>query len=115
MGGQKEKRWVLGSPFLNDYYQVYDMTRNQIGLVPSTYTNPSPNAINLPNADNVDEVQTKVFVLSVGALCYIFSQVVRSMLTTDKEPERPAAKSKREEPAAAGDDPAKEKLLEEKM
>lgn len=110
--GQKEKRWVLGSPFLNDYYQVYDMTRNQIGLVPSAYTNPSPSAVNLPNADNVDEVQTKVFVLSVGTICYIFSQVVRSMLTTDKEPERPAPQGKRDEPAAGtGDDPTKEKLL----
>lgn len=28
---------VLGTPFLNDYYQVYDMQRNQIGLVPSIY------------------------------------------------------------------------------
>ena len=31
---------VIGTPFLNDYYQVYDQTRNQIGLVPSIYTNP---------------------------------------------------------------------------
>lgn len=111
--GQKEKRWVLGSPFLNDYYQVYDMTRNQIGLVPSTYTNPSPSAINLPNADNVDELQTKVFVLSVGSVCYIFSQVVRSMLTTNKEPERPAIpKSKKDGPAS--NDPAEEKLMGDK-
>ena len=106
--GQKDKRWVLGSPFLNDYYQVYDMTRNQIGLVPSVYTNPSPNAITLPNADNVDELPTKIFVLSLGTLCYIFAHVVRSMLTTDKEPERPTAKKEE-----AGDDPQKEKLMDQ--
>lgn len=104
--GQKDKRWVLGSPFLNDYYQVYDMTRNQIGLVPSAYTNPSPNAITVPNADNVDELPTKVVVLSLGTLCYIFAHVVRSMLTTDKEPERPAPKKKRDD---EGDE--KEKLM----
>ena len=47
---------MLGSPFLNDYYQVYDMTRNQIGLVPSSYVNPGPNNIAVPNAENVDEL-----------------------------------------------------------
>jgi len=31
---------VIGSPFLSDFYQVYDMTRNQMGLVPSLFTNP---------------------------------------------------------------------------
>ena len=31
---------VIGTPFLNDYYQVYDQERNQMGLVPSVFTNP---------------------------------------------------------------------------
>ena len=65
------------------------MTRNQIGLVPSSYVNPGPNNIAVPNAENVDELQSKIFVLSVGVTLYIFSQVLRSILTTDKEPERP--------------------------
>ena len=35
----KEDRIVLGSPFLNSYYQIYDMSRNQMALVPSIYMN----------------------------------------------------------------------------
>lgn len=35
--GTQEPEWILGSPFLNDYYQIYDMKRNQVGLVPSIY------------------------------------------------------------------------------
>lgn len=66
------------------------MTRNQIGLVPTLYVNPGPGQIGVPNATNVDELYSKIFVLAVGISLYIFSQVVRSMLTTDKEPERPA-------------------------
>jgi hypothetical protein len=31
---------VIGTPFLDDYYQVYDQERSQIGLVPSIFTNP---------------------------------------------------------------------------
>jgi hypothetical protein len=38
----QNKEWILGLPFLNDFYQVYDMKRNQIGLVPSKYTNNNP-------------------------------------------------------------------------
>lgn len=30
---------VFGTPFLNDYYQVYDNERNQMGLVPSALVN----------------------------------------------------------------------------
>lgn len=113
--GQMEKRWVLGSPFLNDYYQVYDMTRNQIGLVPTVYVNPSPGQIGSPNAVNQDELYAKIFVLAVGVSLYIFSQVVRSMLTTDKEPERPAPapKPKAPENMMMADD--KEKLMDGDM
>jgi len=32
-------KWILGTPFLNLFYQVYDMRRNQVGLVPSIYAN----------------------------------------------------------------------------
>ena len=32
---------VLGTPFMNNYYQVYDVKRNQVGFVPSIYANPS--------------------------------------------------------------------------
>lgn len=39
MYGTNKKEWVLGSPFLNDFYQVYDLDRNQVGLVPSAYVN----------------------------------------------------------------------------
>ena len=56
---------VIGTPFLDDYYQVYDMTRNQIGLVPSDFVNPENNdglftssaprnthAVKLPNSEH---------------------------------------------------------------
>ena len=65
------------------------MTRNQIGLVPTVYSNPGPNSIGVPNAINVDEYESKIFTLAVGVTLYIFSQVFRSVLTSDKEPERP--------------------------
>ena len=37
-----KKQWILGTPFLADFYQVYDLRRNQIGLVPSAYVNNDP-------------------------------------------------------------------------
>lgn len=62
------------------------MNRNQIGLVPSIYTNPNAGSITVPAADNVDQVQTKVFVLSLGVISFVFSQVLRSLLATDEAP-----------------------------
>ena len=35
--GEDEGFWILGGAFLNDFYQIYDMKRNQVGLVPSKY------------------------------------------------------------------------------
>ena len=32
-------KWILGTPFMNLFYSVYDMKRNQVGLVPSIYVN----------------------------------------------------------------------------
>lgn len=90
------------------------MTRNQIGLVPSVYVNPNPGSIAVPNAENVDELYSKICVLSVGSLLYIFSQVVRSMLTTNKEPERPAPAPKpKPQDMMMSDD--KEKLMDGEM
>jgi hypothetical protein len=37
--GMSSKQWILGAPFLSDYYQVYDIKRSQMGLVPSAYVN----------------------------------------------------------------------------
>ena len=39
MYGTNKKEWILGAPFLNDFYQVYDLDRNQMGLVPNIYVN----------------------------------------------------------------------------
>lgn len=112
--GQTEKRWVLGSPFLNDYYQVYDMTRNQIGLVPSAYTNPNPSQATVPNAENIDELQSKIFVIAIGVTLYILSQIVRSMLTTKKEPQRPQPAPKpAENPVMMENQEEKMELLKE--
>jgi hypothetical protein len=36
---KENDKWILGTPFLNLFYQVYDMRRNQVGLVPSIYLN----------------------------------------------------------------------------
>jgi hypothetical protein len=68
---------VLGSPFLNDYYQVYDIQRNQIGLVPSIYANPSPQNMTVPQADNVDEKFTNVFCLCLYASFLFLTVIVR--------------------------------------
>ena len=38
-GFNEHEKWILGTPFLNLFYQVYDMDRNQVGLVPSIYVN----------------------------------------------------------------------------
>ena len=35
--GDPEERWILGTPWLNNFYQVYSIDKNQIGLVPSIY------------------------------------------------------------------------------
>lgn len=41
-----QERWILGAPFLSDFYQVYDLQRNQVGLVPSKYINSNPEKLN---------------------------------------------------------------------
>ena len=80
--GQKDARWVLGSPFLNDFYQVYDLDRNQIGLVPSNYSNPNTDSITVAQADNVDEKFTRIFIISFIVLCFLFAQITRSVAKT---------------------------------
>ncbi len=67
---------MLGSPFLNDYYQVYDMTRNQIGLVRSIYmTNDQTTEIDSPV--NVDIKWTKFIVIMFSSLTFTSSFLIR--------------------------------------
>ena len=73
---------MLGSPFLNDFYQVYDLDRNQIGLVPSNYSNPNTDSITVAQADNVDEKFTRIFIISFIVLCFLFAQITRSVAKT---------------------------------
>ena len=82
--------------------------------MPSAYVNPGPGNIGVPNAENVDELYSKIFVLSVGVTLYIFSQVLRSILTTNKEPERPAPAPKPKAQDMMMSD-EKEKLMEGEM
>ena len=60
----KEKRWILGSPFLNSHFQVYDMHRNQVGLS--------------SNESSIDEAFSKSIVLKTLSFGVIFFTVLRN-------------------------------------
>jgi hypothetical protein len=49
------KQWILGATFLNDFYQVYDLQRNQIGLVASKFVNSNPEQLGHIPPENVDD------------------------------------------------------------
>ncbi len=56
---------IIGAPFLNDFYQVYDLQRNQVGLVPSIFVNaPNDEGIFASSPpESVDMKKTKPIIL----------------------------------------------------
>ena len=73
MHGTTKPIWILGTPFLNDFYQVYDLKRNQVGLAPSKYTQ------NMQVPKNVDETFTCRLLVVVSLLVLITCQSVRNI------------------------------------
>lgn len=65
---------IFGTPFLNYYYQVYDLRRNQIGLVPSIYSNPTDDQLTVEIAKKVNEelVKTLVILALIIGICFTF-------------------------------------------
>ena len=62
---------MLGAPFLNDYYQVYDLTRNQIGLVPSIY------ATSFTPQDRFGGMYDKIVLLSMLVFGLFLTSIMR--------------------------------------
>ena len=58
-------KFILGMTFLNTFYQVYDMERNQIALVPNIYHND----LNEP----VVLVRTPFYLIMAATLTLLFS------------------------------------------
>ena len=73
MLGTNKPIWILGTPFLNDFYEVYDLKRNQVGLAPSKYTQ------DMQVPKNVDETFTKRLLLIVSTVVLITCQSVRNI------------------------------------
>jgi hypothetical protein len=65
-----KKQWILGSPFLADYYQVYSLDRNQVGLVPSVHANADPEVLAVVAPWSRDDASSQALELAscLGAI-----------------------------------------------
>ena len=77
---------VLGSPFLNDYYQVYDMNRHQVGLVPSAFAN-NPTHQNIPVPMFV-EAWIKGILIAGLAIGIVLSFLIRLIQVNMEDPSK---------------------------
>ena len=75
-----EKKWILGLPFLADFYQVYDIARNQVGLVPSRYVNVNADTILQGQAESLDEKYRMLICLYIPLIAFIIVAFVRNTL-----------------------------------
>jgi hypothetical protein len=75
-----EKKWILGLPFLSDFYQVYETARNQVGLVPSKYVNVNADKILQSQAESLDEKYRMLICLYAPLIVFIIIALVRNTL-----------------------------------
>lgn len=67
---------ILGAPFLDDYYQVYHLEKNMVGLVPSVYTNDDGfYASSLP--ENVREYDREI-IIALSIIGLLFAPIFRN-------------------------------------
>ena len=63
---------ILGAPFLDDYYQIYNLEKNTVGLVPSANTNPETTngyySSSKPESINKEVDRPTIICISVVAL-----------------------------------------------
>lgn len=75
-------RWIMGTPFLNYFYQIYDLRNLQVGLVPNIYVNNQTNPQTV-RVESIDTFQTKTIILSFSAFSLIFTTVWRVKIDKD--------------------------------
>ena len=73
---------IIGAPFLDDFYQVYDLQRNQVGLVPSIYVNaPNDEGIFASSPpESVDMKKTKPIVLWLLVGGWLIAAFLRNLI-----------------------------------
>ena len=72
------KEWVLGGAFLNDYYQVYSVDRNQVGLVPSTLSNGEPDLLALNPPWSKDDTMANIMELASCLGVVVLTVLIRN-------------------------------------
>ena len=78
--GTNDDKWVLGAPFLSDWYQVYDLKRSQMGLVPSIYVNNETTPLKQIPPESLDEMFTKLMVTILLSSALIIVSLTRNVL-----------------------------------
>ena len=70
---------ILGAPFLDDYYQVYSLDRNVVGLVPSIDVNPENGEgyYTSSKPENVHE-DDRLIIIIISCLALFFGGVFRN-------------------------------------
>ena len=76
---KENDKWLLGTPFLNLFYQVYDMKRNQVGLVPSIYVN-NQHTRDLDPVIDTDNGTSKNIIIICGLLSLFLTLPARAIL-----------------------------------
>ena len=71
-----DNRWVMGVPFLNNFYQVYDMKRSQVGFVPSIYVNNQKEQTMKP-ITNTDNESRKIIII-ISSVLLLLSLVMKA-------------------------------------
>ena len=77
--GTESAHWILGSPFLNQYYQVYDMQRNQQGLVASIYEN-NADGQKVKAVINTDESYSSNQIIIISVCLLVVITAIRGYL-----------------------------------
>lgn len=72
-----KKQLILGAAFLNDFYQVYTLDRNQVGLVPSTYVNFGEGVLSSPPWSR-DELSSQIMELASCFAAVILTLAIRN-------------------------------------
>lgn len=72
-------RWILGSPFLNQYYQVYDMARNQMGMVPNIHVN-NLQATEVTVPYSIDIIESKLIIICLSFLFLLSTSIGRKFI-----------------------------------
>eukprot|EP00347_Sterkiella_histriomuscorum_P004811 403359005 len=79
LGVSKNDFWILGVGFLTNYYQVYDMKRNQIGLVVNKYKTDSL------KVQDLGDKKTPILVITIlGSMLIVGIQILNFKLLQRK-------------------------------